>query len=111
MRRSLTRNPSTRARTNMRLLPLQRLFDLAVSGIALAVLAPVMLLVAIIIVLDSGWPIFFLQTRIGQHGCHFRMHKFRKFHQQAPVSGGALTLENDVRLSRVGRVLARTKLD
>ena len=61
--------------------------------------------------IDSRGPILYSQMRIGQGGRPFRLYKFRKFHHQAPVAGGALTVANDPRLTRVGWFLERTKLD
>lgn len=88
-----------------------RMLDLAVVVILLVVFAPLMLLVAAAIVGESGRPIFFSQTRLGRRGRHFRMHKFRKFHERAGSIGRPLTMEDDPRLTRVGSLLARTKLD
>ncbi len=77
----------------------------------LVCMAPFMLLIALAIVVDSGRPVFFSQTRIGQYGRRFRLHKFRKFAAGGTAGGGALTVSNDPRLTRVGWFLERTKLD
>jgi lipopolysaccharide/colanic/teichoic acid biosynthesis glycosyltransferase len=90
---------------------LQRCFDVVCSLGALAVLAPVMLLVAIAIWVETGRPFFYAQTRIGRHGCPFLMYKFRKFGSACDGAGSPLTLHNDRRLTAVGRILALTKLD
>jgi lipopolysaccharide/colanic/teichoic acid biosynthesis glycosyltransferase len=65
---------------------------------------------AAILILD-GRPILFSQLRVGQRRQHFRMYKFRKFHKGETARGCQLTMEDDPRLTAVGRVLARTKLD
>jgi lipopolysaccharide/colanic/teichoic acid biosynthesis glycosyltransferase len=89
---------------------LRRLADILLASLALVLLAPVMSLVAVALLLESGRPVFFAQARLGQHGRPFRMLKFRKF--PADCSGGSpLTLAQDRRLTRVGKVLATTKLD
>jgi lipopolysaccharide/colanic/teichoic acid biosynthesis glycosyltransferase len=86
-------------------------FDVLFSGACLVCLAPIVLLIAIAIRIDSRGPILYSQMRLGQGGRPFRLYKFRKFHHQAPVAGGALTVANDPRLTRVGWFLERTKLD
>jgi lipopolysaccharide/colanic/teichoic acid biosynthesis glycosyltransferase len=88
-----------------------RAFDLLVAAPALLALAPLLVLLAAAIWLESGRPIFFSQVRLGREARHFRMHKFRKFRKHGPVGGRPLTLEDDPRLTRVGGFLARTKLD
>lgn len=88
-----------------------RVIDVTVAVAGLVVSAPIMLLIVAAIFVESGRPIFFSQIRLGGGGRQFRMYKFDKFDEDAPSAGHALTLENDPRLTRVGRVLARTKLD
>jgi lipopolysaccharide/colanic/teichoic acid biosynthesis glycosyltransferase len=73
------------------------------------VLAPVVLIIAIAIKVDSRGPIFYRSVRVGRHGAEFAMIKFRKMYDGA--IGSALTAADDGRFTRVGRVLARTKLD
>ncbi len=94
----------------------RRGFDCLVALIALVCLAPVLAAVAAAIWLESGGPIFFSQARLGKGGQRFRLHKFRKFHDRGPhgpAQGGglAVTLYNDPRMTRMGRLLERTKLD
>jgi lipopolysaccharide/colanic/teichoic acid biosynthesis glycosyltransferase len=74
-------------------------------------LLPVELAIATAIVIDSGFPIFFWQERLGLHGRRFRMFKFRKFRSDVGRSTLPLTLADDPRFTRVGRFLAKTKLD
>ncbi|MCW3474793.1 sugar transferase [Limobrevibacterium gyesilva] len=87
------------------------MFDLVVATGALVLLVPLMILIAVAICADSGWPLFFSQTRLGRGGRPFRLYKFRKFHGSCGTNGQAVTVENDSRLTRVGRVLERAKLD
>jgi len=70
-----------------------------------------MALIAIAIVLESGRPVFFSHTRLGLYGRPFRMHKFRKFRKDCSSNGLQVTLDDDARLTKVGRFLRSTKLD
>lgn len=90
---------------------LKRCFDVIASGLGLIVLAPVLLLIAIIIKIDSQGPIFFRQERIGQHGLPFRIHKFRTMVVDAERRGMQITVGQDARVTRVGGFLRAYKLD
>jgi len=90
---------------------LRRALDILCAGLAAFVLAPAMLIVMVVIWLDSGRPILFSQFRLGQYGRPFRMYKFRKFKPECDSCGYPLTVEEDRRLTSVGRILAATKLD
>jgi lipopolysaccharide/colanic/teichoic acid biosynthesis glycosyltransferase len=90
---------------------INRTLDVCISVAALFLLAPLMILVALAIWIDSGRPIFFSQVRVGQGGRHFRLYKFRKFRPNQGGLGHAVTLQNDPRLTPLGSVLAWTKLD
>lgn len=89
----------------------KRLFDLAVSTVALAALAPAFAVIAVAIRLEDGGPALFRQKRIGPGGEPFEVMKFRKFSQRANGTGSIVTLTDDDRYSRVGRFLERTKLN
>lgn len=93
------------------LLDARRIIGCLFTGIALLCLAPLMALIAVSVWLESGGPIFFSQTRLGKAGRPFRLHKFRKFHAREHKGGLAVTLKDDARFTRVGRVLESTKLD
>ena len=88
----------------------KRLLDVAAAGLGLLLLAPLFLLLAVAIRLDSPGPVFFRQERVGRHGVPFRIFKFRTM---AAEQEGArqLTPTGDRRVTRVGRVLRRFKLD
>lgn len=86
-----------------------RLRDVVASGLGLVLLSPLLLAVAIAILLDSPGPVFFRQTRVGLHGRHFRIHKFRTMRVDA--AGPAVSATGDSRVTRVGRLLRRTKID
>ena len=87
----------------------KRLFDLAVASIALLLLSPVLLAVALAVKLGSPGPVFFRQQRVGRHGVPFSIHKFRTMRHGA--GGLALTVGDDARITRTGRWLRRTRLD
>lgn len=86
----------------------KRLFDLVAAAAGLLLLAPLLALVAVWIKLDSPGPTLFRQTRVGRFGQPFTIHKFRTM-RVAP--GAALTVGEDPRITRSGRVLRATKLD
>ena len=88
---------------------MKRVIDVLGSLIGLAVLAPVMAAIAIIIRRQSGPPSIFRQERIGRHGQPFTLYKFRTMH--AGQSGPLVTAAGDLRITPVGRVLRRTKAD
>ena len=90
---------------------IRRVSDVLIAGLGLLVLSPLMLLIAVAVILETGLPVFFAQTRVGRDGKGFRIYKFRKFHARNDVAGPLLTVRNDPRMSRVGRFLERTKLD
>ena len=88
-----------------------RLLDLVISAATLIVFAPLMVFITAAVLVEGGRPILFSQLRVGQRGRHFRMHKFRKLHNGTSAKTYPLTMEDDPRLTAVGRVLVRTKLD
>ena len=87
----------------------KRLFDIVGAALALAVLSPLLLLVAARIKLDSPGPVFFRQERVGRHGVPFRIHKFRTMKHGAP--GLQITVGADPRITHVGVWLRRTRVD
>lgn len=90
---------------------LRRVFDVALASGALVLLGPLMLLIALAILAETGRPILFAQTRLGQGGRRFSMYKFRKFGPEQGAQGCPLTMREDARMTPLGRILARTKLD
>ncbi|HTU98686.1 MAG TPA: sugar transferase [Solirubrobacteraceae bacterium] len=87
----------------------KRAFDIVVSALLLVCLAGVFAVIALLIKLDSPGPVFFRVRRVGYRGRPLLMLKFRKMRDDA--RGGPLTLDRDPRLTRVGRVLTRARLD
>ncbi|MGB8964281.1 MAG: sugar transferase [Candidatus Cybelea sp.] len=91
---------------------LKRLMDIAFACVALVLFAPVMLAAAIAIVLDSGWPIFYAQDRVGIGGRSFRILKFRSMRLDAERGIGAVWVKSDdPRKTRVGALLRRFSID
>ena len=90
---------------------LKRAFDILVSAAGLAILTPLLFLVAVWVKLDSPGPAFYRGVRIGRHGRPFRMFKFRSMVMGADRLGGAVTGRHDPRLTRAGRLLRKYKLD
>ncbi|MBI3381890.1 MAG: sugar transferase [Aquabacterium sp.] len=89
----------------------KRLFDLVLSSLGLLALAPVLLLIALAVKLDSAGPVFFRQERVGRYGQPFRIHKFRTMRHDQGGQGLQITVGADRRITRVGGFLRRTKLD
>lgn len=90
----------------------KRLIDLAVTVPAIILLSPVMLLVAILIKLEDGGPVFFVQPRMGQGNCMFDMLKFRSMRIEKLDSEGARsTSREDDRVTRIGKIIRRTSID
>lgn len=89
----------------------KRLFDWLASTFGLLALAPVLLLLAVWIKLDSQGPVFFRQERVGRGGKLFRIHKFRTMVTDAERRGLQITVGADARVTRVGQWLRKYKLD
>lgn len=89
----------------------KRWFDVIVSTAALLLLWPLFAVIALAIRLDSPGPVFFRQERVGRFGAPFRIHKFRTMVDDPALQGRQITVGDDPRITRVGAVLRRTKLD
>ena len=90
---------------------LKRAFDIIAASLLLVILAPIMLVVAIWIKLDSPGPVFFRQTRITQYGKEFRIFKFRTMVNNADKMGSAVTVGNDSRITTVGSIIRKFRID
>lgn len=90
---------------------LKRGFDLLAALAGLLLLAPLLLVVALFIKLDTPGPVFFRQERVGRHGRLFKIFKFRTMAVQQPSDAAQLTVAGDARITRTGRWLRRYKLD
>lgn len=89
----------------------KRAFDIVAAGLGLLLLAPLFLVAAAWIKLDSPGPVFFRQERVGRGGVPFRIHKFRTMRVAAEGAGPALTVGADPRITRAGAFLRRSKID
>jgi len=89
----------------------KRILDIAVALIGLVLLAPAFVVIAMLIKLDSPGPIFFRGRRIGLHGRPFHIFKFRSMVPDVPSKGAAVTCKDDPRITGVGKILRKTKLD
>jgi exopolysaccharide biosynthesis polyprenyl glycosylphosphotransferase len=91
---------------------LKRALDVSVAGFGLLLAAPVLAACAAAIRLDSRGPILYRQERVGQHGRPFFVCKLRSMRHRAEEGTGAVfSRENDDRITRVGRILRKTRLD
>jgi len=89
----------------------KRLFDVAVSGAGLVMVSPVILAAAIAIKLESPGPAFYNGRRVGKDGRDFDIFKLRTMRPGADQQGPAVTAGGDPRITSVGRLLRRTKID
>ena len=102
---------------------LKRVLDILLAGLTLICLFPLMVLIALLIRLTSPGPVFFVQTRVGRFGRHFRFYKFRSMYMDAEKrksellernesAGGVIfKMRNDPRITPVGRILRKTSTD
>jgi exopolysaccharide biosynthesis polyprenyl glycosylphosphotransferase len=90
---------------------IKRVFDYIVALIAVLLLSPIFLLIAVLIKLDSSGPVLFLQERVGLNGKRFTIFKFRSMHVNAPTYAKSPLVPNDNRITRVGRLIRKTSLD
>ena len=90
---------------------MKRMVDILISLIGLIFLFPLLLLVAVLVKLDSAGPIFFRQERIGLRFRPFQILKFRTMIHDVQRRGGLITFANDPRVTRIGRILRKTKAD
>lgn len=90
---------------------IKRLFDMLASGIGLLVLSPLLLVIALAVKLESPGPVFFRQERVGRFGKTFYIHKFRTMVIDAERLGLQITVGADARVTRVGALLRKSKLD
>lgn len=89
----------------------KRLFDVAFALLALMGIAPVLLLAALWIKVDSVGPVFFRQVRVGRDGREFRIYKFRTMGAASESAGLQITVGVDPRITRSGHFLRRYKID
>lgn len=90
---------------------LKKIFDVSLAFIILAMLLPIFVLVSILIKIDSKGPIIFRQVRVTQYGKKFNIYKFRTMVNNAEKIGTQITTQNDSRVTKVGKVLRKLRLD
>lgn len=90
---------------------LKRGFDITVASVMLAALAPAFLALGIAIKLDSRGPVFYRQERVTQWNERFRIFKFRSMVQNADKKGTLVTVKGDSRITRMGKIIRKCRLD
>jgi lipopolysaccharide/colanic/teichoic acid biosynthesis glycosyltransferase len=89
----------------------RRALDVLAAATGILVFLPLMVLIGVVIRAGSAGPALFHQERIGQKWRRFQVHKFRTMRKNAAESGAAITVGGDQRITAIGRVLRRLKLD
>lgn len=89
----------------------KRLFDIVMSIVLLVVLSPVFLIVSLFIKADSKGPVFYRQERVTQYGKRFKIFKFRTMVVNADKIGSLVTINNDSRVTKIGKKLRKYRLD
>ena len=89
--------------------PARRLLDVLVGGLLLILASPLLAVVAVLLLVTSGRPVLFRQSRVGESGRPFTLYKFRTMRLLA--SGPEITAATDVRITRIGGFLRRTAID
>jgi lipopolysaccharide/colanic/teichoic acid biosynthesis glycosyltransferase len=90
---------------------IKRLFDLVCSAFGLLVLSPLLVVLCVLIKLEDGGPVFYRGVRVGRYGKHFRILKFRTMVVSADKIGGPSTADDDARITPMGKLIRRFKLD
>ena len=110
--RLITREPSMwQNRQHGLQVAVKRSFDIVVSAAGLVCLSPVFLIIAIANRLTAPGPIFYLAPRVGLHGRTFKVYKFRTMIVNADKVGPKVTVAGDSRITPIGRILRKAKLD
>lgn len=90
---------------------IKRVFDVTVASVMLALLSPVLLVLAFLIAKDSKGGVFYRQERVTQYGRKFRIFKFRTMVANADKIGTQVTVQNDNRITKIGEKLRKCRLD
>lgn len=101
--------PSRRAEPAFPVSPARRALDILVASLLLVLFLPLLPLVALLILADDGWPVFYRQERVGQDGVPFQLLKLRTM--RTSQAGPAVTAHGDPRITWIGRFLRRSSLD
>ncbi|WP_366140109.1 sugar transferase [uncultured Ruminococcus sp.] len=92
-------------------LRVKRCFDVVVSLVMIIVLLPVLAIISLLIAADSKGGVLFCQERVTQYGRRFKIFKFRTMVKDADKLGSQVTVDNDMRITKVGGVLRKYRLD
>ncbi len=90
---------------------IKRLIDVFVSLVAVVILTPLYIVLALLVKFSSPGPIFFLQERIGKNGSTFNIIKFRTMYVDSEKDGPQLSSSNDCRITKIGRFMRKSRLD
>lgn len=90
---------------------MKRAIDIIGAAVGLVITLPLWIVAAVLVKLDSSGPVFFAQTRVGRDRRSFSIYKFRTMAVDASLRGGQLTIGQDARVTRVGAVLRKYKID
>ena len=90
---------------------IKRFFDILITGIALLIVWPLYLILAVAVVMEDGFPVFYRAERGGYKNKPFKICKFRTMVKNADKIGGGTTALNDPRITKIGNILRKTKLD
>lgn len=89
----------------------KRIFDIVVSLLLIVVFSPVLIIISILIVSDSKGGVFYRQERVTQYGKKFKIFKFRTMVANADKIGTQVTVSNDDRITKVGSVIRKYRID
>ncbi len=89
----------------------RRIFDLVFALIASVVCIPVIVIFGLLIFLQDGGPVFYLQERVGLQGKHFMIYKLRSMRLDAEANGAQMAEEDDPRITKIGRFIRKTRID
>lgn len=92
-------------------LVIKRIFDIVIALITLIILSPIFVAISIAIKADSRGPVMFRQVRVTQYGRRFRIFKFRTMVNNAEKLGAQVTAKDDIRITKIGRLLRKLRLD
>ena len=89
----------------------KRLFDLLFSTLGLIFLMPIFLIIGLLIKIEDGGPVLFIQERVGYRGRVFNIYKFRTMRVGAEKMGLQITVDGDKRITKIGKILRKYKID
>lgn len=92
-------------------LTFKRIFDIICSGMLIVILSPILIVISVMIKLDSKGPVLFKQVRVTSYGKKFKIWKFRTMVNNADKIGTQVTTRGDSRITRVGHLLRKVRLD